>query len=296
MSSTLHAGSGQPSAMSSPRRRKRRTSSPLNSGVRLSSAIEFVNLELIAMNKPILFHDPTSEPSRAVHWLSIEAGLEIKLEYTWLTRDDHLNPRFLATNPGHQVPALLHNDFCIAEASAIMLYLIDVHEIQDRWIGATPEDRAFTHRFLSWHHTNTRTKLTLDYFLPVLLMPAYHGVAPPSSEDLERLRARGRECLGLLDSLIESRGKFVGGRNPNVADFFIASDLFALDLDPERGSWFDGLRVLPSWLERLRETDGYAISHRPWNAIIPRLQVLLSSEAEERQDNRWVADACAEYL
>jgi glutathione S-transferase len=108
-----------------------------------------------AVNKPVLFHDPTSEPSRAVHWLAIEAGLEIELEYTWLTRDEHLDPRFLAINPGHQVPALVHNEFCVAEASAIMLYLVDINEVQGRWVGATPEDRAFTHRLLSWHHTNT---------------------------------------------------------------------------------------------------------------------------------------------
>ena len=248
------------------------------------------------MSKAILFHDPTSEPSRAVHWLTIEAGLEIELEYTWLTRNEHRDPEYLAINPGHQVPALVHHEFRIGEASAIMLYLVDFHRIQDRWIGATPEERAYTHRFLSWHHTNTRTKLTLDYFLPVLLRPAYHGVAPPPPEEIELLHERGRECLVLLEGFLGSRGPFIGGQGPNVADFFIASDLFALDLDPERDAWFDGLHALPTWLDRLRASEGYAVSHRPWNAIIPRLQALLSADAEGPRNNHWVADACTQYL
>lgn len=243
------------------------------------------------VSKPVLFHDPTSEPSRAVHWLTVEAGLEVDLQYTWLTRDEHLDPKFLAVNPGHQVPALLHNGLRIAEASAIMLYLTDLHGIQDRWLGATPEERAHTYRFLSWHHCNTRTRLTLEYFLPALLMPAYHGVASPPPEELAHLCSRGRESLELLEGFLRGRGSLLGGQNPGVADFFIASDLFTLDVDPERDKWFDGLYVLSNWLERLRGTTGYAISHRSWNAIVPRLQALISEGGETPRDNYWVADA-----
>jgi len=248
------------------------------------------------MNKPILFHDPTSEPSRAVHWLTIEAGIQVEIQYTWLTRNEHRKPELLAVNPGHQVPALRHDEFCLAEAPAIMLYLVDLNGIQDLWAGASPRERACTNRFLSWHHTNTRLKLTLDYFLPVLLMPAYHGVAPPPSEDVNRLRARGRDSLELLELLLGDRGKYLGGQAPTIADFFIASDLFALDLDPDRDTWFEGLSALPAWLERLRRSSGYQGSHRPWNAIIPRLQELLSTHAGTPRDNFWVADACAPYL
>ena len=248
------------------------------------------------MSKPVLFHDPTSEPSRAVHWLTIEADIQVELEYTWLTRGEHRKPEFLSVNPGHQVPALRHEVFCLAEATAIILYLVELNGIQDQWVGATADDRACTHRFLSWHHTNTRLKLTLDYFLPVLLIPAYHGVAPPRSEEVKRLRNRGRESLELLELLLGGRGAYLGGRAPTVADLFIASDLFALDLDPDRDAWFDGFPAVSVWLESLRSSHGYQVSHRPWNAIIPRLQELLSAHEGTPRDNFWVADACAPYL
>ena len=99
------------------------------------------------MKRPVLFHDPTSEPSRAVHWLTIEAGIELEIRPTWLSRHDHERPDFLRVNPGYQVPALEHDGFAVAEASAIMLYLADLHRLHDTWVGTTPEARAWTHRF-----------------------------------------------------------------------------------------------------------------------------------------------------
>lgn len=47
------------------------------------------------MNKPILYHDLTSEPSRAVYWLVAETCLDIGIEYTWLTQGGHRTPALL---------------------------------------------------------------------------------------------------------------------------------------------------------------------------------------------------------
>jgi glutathione S-transferase len=248
------------------------------------------------MTTPILFHDPTSEPSRAVHWLAIEIGIALELRYTWLTRDEHRDPEFLLVNPGHQVPALQHGSFCLTEAAAIMIYLAELGSVQELWIGSSPEDRANTHRFLSWHHTNARLRLTLDYFLPALLKPAYHGATPPPPKERNRLRARGRESLALLERFLSERGDYLGGVRPNLADLFIAPDLFALDLDPERAVWFEGLPTVSDWLQRLRQLHSYRVSHAPWNAVIPRLQKLLAAEPKGLRDNFWVAEACAPFL
>jgi len=248
------------------------------------------------MTAPKLFHDPTSEPSRAVHWFSVEAGIELKIEYVWLTRGEHRSPKLLAVNPGHQVPALQNGTFFLAEAAAIMAYLAELKGVADRWIGGTPEERAQTNRFLSWHHTNTRLKTTLNYLLPVLLMPAYKGVAPPSTLEVEQIWAQGRESLILLAELLSSRGDFLGGQTPSIADFFVASDLFALDIDPERGEWFMGLPSINEWLDRLRKRDGYRVSHAAWNAIVPRLRELISTPATTPRNPSWVADACIRHL
>ena len=62
------------------------------------------------MESPVLFHDPTSEPSRAAHWLALELGIPVRIRITWLARGEHLGPELLAVNPRHQVPALKHGN------------------------------------------------------------------------------------------------------------------------------------------------------------------------------------------
>jgi glutathione S-transferase len=245
---------------------------------------------------PILFHDPTSEPSRAVHWFALEAGIELELSYVWLTRGEHRSPELLAVNPGHQVPAMKHGELCLAEASAIMIYLAEITGVVDRWIGADPEQRALTNLMLSWHHTNTRLKLTVDYLLPVLLMPAYKGIEPPADPEVHALRACGRESLALLEIILAVRGSYLGGERPSIADLFIASDLFALDIDPDRDELLRDLPATDSWLEQLRERHGYQVSHAAWNAVVAKVRQLILTADSGRRDPSWVAEVCGPLL
>ena len=118
---------------------------------------------------PILYHDPTSEPSRAVHWFCLAAGIPIEIDYVWLTRGEHRSARLLTVNPRHQVPALVHGAFRLSEVTAIISYLTEIHGCSERWFGDSPRARAHIAMLLSWYHTNVRLEVTLKYFLPVLL-------------------------------------------------------------------------------------------------------------------------------
>ena len=242
------------------------------------------------MARPVLYHDPTSEPSRAVHWFALEAGIEIDIRHTWLVRGDHRAPEFLAVNPRHQVPAMKHGEFCLAEASAMMVYLAEINDVDERWVGSSPQDRAKTLQIMSWHHSNTRSAITLNYFLPVLLMPAYKGILPPDAATCRQLRGAGMESLEKLDRILTERGEFLGGITPSIADLFIAPDVFALDIDPAQDDWFSGFPAVRKWLAALREREGYKTSHAKWNKIVPRLQDLLKSESVEQSNPGWVAD------
>lgn len=246
------------------------------------------------MARPTLFHDPTSEPSRAVHWFAVEAGLALDVRPVWLSRGEHLAPDFLAVNPCHQVPALVDGALRLAEASAILIHLAERASIAERWIGATPAARARTHQLLSWHHTQTRLRLTLDYFLPVLLRPVYRGVAAPPADAIEALRARGAEPLALLDGFLAG-GDYLGGDAPSLADLFIAPDLYALDLDPRLEEWLAPAPRVAAWLARLRERPGYVASHAAWNAVLPRLRAIAGEPLAPRTP-AWVADACAPHV
>jgi len=243
-----------------------------------------------------LFHDPTSEPSRAVHWFALEAEIDLELELVWLTRGDHRSPDFLKINPAHQVPVLKHGEFCLPEASAIMLYLTELAACTQSWIGGSATEKANTHRFMSWHHSNTRKSITLDYALPVLLMPAYKGGATPGADEVEQLKGNIRISLALLEHFLDECGGFLGGTIPSIADLFIASDVFVLDVDPARDDLLEPFPGVQHWLDSLRKRPACMVSLAAWSAVTPRIRELLTSRDQTPRDPAWVAKYCLPYI
>jgi glutathione S-transferase len=243
--------------------------------------------------RPILYHDPTSEPSRAVHWFCLAAGVPIDIELVWLTRGEHRSRRLLDVNPRHQVPALDHDGFHLSEATAIMGYLAEVSGRTVPWFGDSAQTRARIQMLLSWYHTNVRLKVTLEYFLPILLMPAYHGGAHAAPETVARLRDGFAETLDQLDSFLAD-GHYLAGPGVTVPDLLFASELYALDMDPERGLYLGDRRRLERWLEKMRTVEGYVPSHAAWNRVVPIVSERWRDAPGRAFDPAWVADACLE--
>jgi glutathione S-transferase len=247
------------------------------------------------LEAPILFHDPTSEPSRAVHWFTLEASVPVGIRYIWLTRREHLSADLLAVNPRHQIPALRDGDFCLSEATAIIRHLAERASVEPRWLGSTVRERARVNQLLSWYHTNLRTKGTLEYFLPVLLGPAYRGKPRPSMEVVRQLQQKLRGSLEQLDELL-AHSTFLVGARLMVPDILFACEVFALDCDSERDDYFAGFPHLLNWMDRLRRMEGYAVSHKAWNAVVPLMQQKLADGVPPESHPFWVADVCEAAL
>jgi len=239
-----------------------------------------------------LFYDPTSEPCRAVQWFALETGVPIVLRYTWLTRDDHLNPEYGKINPRHQVPALRDGTFCLSEATAIMSYLAETGSAQAA-LGTTPRDRARINMLFSWYHINLRQVLT-SYYLPVLLLPAYQGDALPSAVQIENLRGAVRAAFAGIEVFLGDK-PFLCGDRAGAPDFLFAPEIFALDCDPHRETLFGTCPKLGAWLTRLRERETYKVSHKAWNAVAQLIQNRLR-HATTADDPAWVAETCKQVL
>ena len=247
------------------------------------------------MEARTLFHDPTSEPSRAVHWFTLEAHIGVDVRYIWLSRRQHLGEELLAVNSRHQVPAFRDGDFCLSEATAIIRYLAEISNVESQWLGSSTRERARVNQLLSWYHTNLRTKATLQYFLPVLLGPAYRGRPRPSDDLLRDLRGQLRGTLEQVNEFLGSDPFLVGSR-PTVPDLLFGCEIFALDCDDERDVYLAGLTHLLSWLTRLRCLGGYAESHKAWNAVAPLMQQKLSEGVAPGSQPFWVADVSERAL
>lgn len=240
------------------------------------------------MSAPTLYYDPTSEPCRAVHWLCLEAKLPHTLEYTWLTRNQHLTKEFLRINPSLQVPALKHRDFCLSEATAIMQYLTDLNDCSSSWFGADIEQKASIGKFLSWYHTNLRKSLTLDYFLPVLLMPAYFGIPKPAPAEITELRKALHGMLKQLNVMLEDT-HFLSGRNISSADILYGAEIAALQIDPDYEEIIESYSSIRGWLANLQALPSYKESHKAWDHVTP---LIISAIAEPKINPDWVAEAC----
>ena len=240
---------------------------------------------------PVLYHDPTSEPSRAVHWFCLEAGIAFHLHLIWLTRGEHRSPKLLRVNPRHQVPALEHGPFTLSETTAIIRYLAEWSERSADWLGETLVERARIDQLLSWYHANPRRKITLDYFLPTLLMPVYHGFERPDADTLARLQEAFRECLEQLEDFLGGK-PFVAGERITAPDLVLASELFVLDADPDRERLLEPFPALRDWLERLRRRPACRTVNRCWDRLVPVVEERLNRPATHRSDPGWVADLC----
>lgn len=244
------------------------------------------------MAAPILYFDPTSEPCRAAYWLAVDGGFPVRVRYTWLSRGEHKGAELTAVNPCQQVPALWHDGFALAEATAIMHYLADTAGRLDAWFGATPRERASVHRLLSWYHTNLRQKVTYDYFAAVLFGPAAAGACPP--EDAAARRDAALRVLGRIEGFLDA-SPYLAGDRPSAADVLFAAELGALAIDPDRETLFADLPVTRHWLEAMRSRPGYEVSHRGWDRVVPLLRERAARPGEPC-DPAWIADRCEQAL
>ena len=241
------------------------------------------------MESPIIYYDPTSEPCRAVHWFCLELNIPFELKYVWLTRNEHLSQGFLKVNPFHQVPAMKCQGFCLSEATAIMQYLADANDCRSTWFGRGIEESALISQSLSWYHTNLRKVLTLDYFLPVLLMPAYLGAPKPPAAEVSQRGEALHAMLGQLDSVL-ANAPFLAGATISASDILFASDLAALEIDPDRREILASFTNIENWLATLQAMTNYQKSHSVWNRVAP--QIMKAVNEPMGSGPEWVAEAC----
>jgi glutathione S-transferase len=192
-------------------------------------------------------HDSIGPNPRAVRIAIAEKGMTIPTEQIDIMKGRNRTPEHLARNPSGATPALeLDNGHCIAEITAIIEYLEDIHPTP-ALIGATPEERAETRMWAR----------RIDLYI---LEPMANGfrasegrpmfesrmtlVSPAASAELKAL---AQEKLLWLDGLMQGR-QWVCGDRFTMADILLLAFVeFGATVGqpmPASATW------LPEWHKR----------------------------------------------
>lgn len=152
----------------------------------------------------------------APHAVLHEIGCPFELVRVDTARGENRLPGYLALNPNHRVPTLVHGDRVIYESAAILLYLCENHPE----VGLMPLPREEGRQlFLQW----------LFYFTNTLQEELQHWWHADNYLDSESARTelkavaerRLHAMFSQLDAVLGKGGPYMLGSRFTAADYFL---------------------------------------------------------------------------
>ncbi|MDE0333792.1 MAG: glutathione S-transferase family protein, partial [Defluviicoccus sp.] len=95
----------------------------------------------------VLWGAGTMRTHRTV-WLAEELGLDYEHRPIGPRTGETKTDEFLAINPRHKVPAMVHGNVCLTESAAIMTYMTETFPVPDSFY--VPDDTLGRARLLEW--------------------------------------------------------------------------------------------------------------------------------------------------
>jgi glutathione S-transferase len=153
-------------------------------------------------------------------WLALEhLGLPYELKVLSFADKDLLKPEFVAINPRHQVPTIVHDGYALWESLAILEYLDEIAGARRLYPG-TAQERARIRRLVREDEEHLDRKGLTPVYEELYLKPAG---TPPDEAKLEAGRKKLAEEFDHFGR--ELRGAFLAGDAPTAADFVLYPDI-----------------------------------------------------------------------
>jgi glutathione S-transferase len=153
-------------------------------------------------------------------WLALEhLGLPYELKVLSFAEKDLTKPEFVAINPRHQVPTIVHDGYALWESLAILEYLDEIAPARRLYPG-TPQERARIRRLAREDEEHLDRGGLTPIYDELYRKP--EGVAPDEARLVEARKKLDHE----LDYFgRELRGPFLAGEAPTAADFVVYPDI-----------------------------------------------------------------------
>lgn len=130
-----------------------------------------------------------------------------------------------SVNPFKTVPAIVDNDFKLAESVAIFRYLTRRNKIDDHWYPKDDQARARIDEYLEWQHLNTR-QTCFQYFILTYLKPRKMGSSPDDAQVNAAAQRQMGEVLDKIENIWLKDGAFIGGQKDiSFADILAACEI-----------------------------------------------------------------------
>lgn len=195
-----------------------------------------------------IFGFPLSPFVRKVHLVAAEKGIEIEMV---LGRPGEPSPDFLAASPFRKIPALQHDDFTLADSTAIVTYL----DALEHDPALTPGDARQKAKAIWW-----------EEFADTILVAAggkvlFNRFVGPKLMGLQGDEAVAEQGLRELGPILEHLESQVGdgwltGGDFSIGDIAVAATLRSMgyidlepkaDAHPRTAAWYERVKARSSW-------------------------------------------------
>merc|ERR1712076_302190 len=155
-----------------------------------------------------------SAPVRAVAMTADQIGCDYELKTIDLMKGENMTEEYLKINPQHNIPALKDGDFCLNESRAIMMYLANAYDKENKLYPVAPKVRARVDQRL-FFDMGTFYKAIGDLMYP-------HLFGRPM-EDEETKQKKFKEVMGWANDFVKPTGWVAGNDCMTLADIAFAA-------------------------------------------------------------------------
>lgn len=192
----------------------------------------------------IKLYGPRMGSALRTHWVAAELGTPYESMEVDFGKGENRSDWFLTINPMGQVPALVADDFRLAESMAICSFLID--QASSDLGGKTAQERAAAWQWSLWAAFNPQSHLAT--------LASTSWTKQPLAPEVEAAaNAAAAKYLTLLDAHL-ARRTFIAGNNFTVGDINVASSLgyavlcnFDMSPYPKVKSWLATVTARPAY-------------------------------------------------
>ncbi|PSS32162.1 hypothetical protein PHLCEN_2v2070 [Hermanssonia centrifuga] len=155
-----------------------------------------------------------------------ELGLTYESIYLDFQKSEHKAPEHVKFNPNGRIPTLIdhkNNDFVIWESDAILLYLEEKYDPENKLNVTTEEDKFVLLQWLFFQASGQG-----PYYGQAAWFTFFHPEKIPSAQ--ERYKKETLRVLGVLEGVLSKQEWIVGGK-PTIGDLsFVTWNQFALNI------------------------------------------------------------------